>query len=47
MRIFKQLSCSPFEEAIQPNVFKKDISTKLSCKFLISEDGIEREIFAV
>ncbi len=44
MRIFKQLSGSPFEEPIQPNVFSKDDSARPSCTFLISEDGLEREI---
>lgn len=44
MRIFKQLSGSPYEEAIQPNVFKKDAGDKPSCKITISEDGEAREI---
>ena len=45
MRIFKQLSGSPFEEAIQPNVFKKTVSRKQSCSFLITEDDSEREVY--
>lgn len=43
MRIFKQLSGSPFEEPIQPNVFKKETSEKPSCRFVINEDGQEQE----
>ena len=43
MRIFKQLSGSPFEEPIQPNVFKKGTSEKPSCRFVINEDGQEKE----
>lgn len=44
MRIFKQLSGSPFEEAIQPNVFKKGVPEKPSCKFIINKDDQEQEI---
>lgn len=44
MRIFKQLSGSPYEEAIQPNVFKSGSGAKPSCKFVIKEDENEREI---
>ena len=44
MRIFKQLSGSPYEEAIQPNVFKNDPSEKPSCVFTITEDGEEKII---
>ena len=44
MRIFKLLSGSPYEEPIQPNVFKKDREEKPSCKFLITEEETQREI---
>ena len=44
MRIFKQLSGSPYEETIQPNVYIKGNAVKPSCKFVISEDDQEREI---
>lgn len=44
MRVFKQLSGSPYEEVIQPNVFKKDAGEKPSCRFTISEDGQDRDI---
>ena len=44
MRIFKQLSGSPYEETIQPNVFIKRSAVKPSCKFIVSEDDQEREI---
>lgn len=44
MRVFKQLSGSPFNEPIQPNVFSKENSAKPSCTFLISQDGQEKEI---
>lgn len=44
MRIFKQLSGSPYEEVIQPNVFRNDPSEKPSCVFTITEDGEEKEI---
>lgn len=46
MRIFKQLSGSPYEEPIQPNVFRKAISSgdNPGCTFVISEDGVESTI---
>ena len=44
MRIFKQLSCNPYKETIKPDVFKKFNETHPSCKFVVSEDGREREI---
>ena len=44
MRIFKQLSGSPFEEPIQPNVFKKTEAGKPSCKFLVKVNGAEQEV---
>ena len=44
MRIFKQLSGSPFEEPIQPNIFKKDHSERPSCEMHVLKDGIERQI---
>ena len=44
MRIFKQLSGSPYEEVIQPNVFKNDPSEKPSCVFTITEDGGEKVV---
>lgn len=44
MRIFKQLSGNPYEEPIQPNVFSKTASEKPSCKFLIAENGEQKEI---
>ena len=45
MRIFKLLSGSPYEEAIQPNVFKKGQAENPSCKVLISEEGSPREVY--
>lgn len=44
MRIFKQLSGSPYEETIQPNVFIRRSDVKPSCKFVVSENDQEREI---
>lgn len=44
MRIFKELSGNPYEEPIQPNVFKKVSDTKPSCVFTIAENGTQREI---
>ena len=44
MRIFKQLSASPFEEAIRPNVFAKNAGCKPSCLFIIKEGNAERSI---
>ncbi len=44
MRIFKQLSGSPYEEIIHPNVYKKGAAEKPTCKFIIKEDSSEQEI---
>lgn len=39
MRIFKQMSGSPYEEAIQPNVYKGITDLKPSCQFHTVENG--------
>lgn len=44
MRIFKQLSGSPYEEPIQTNVFKKSEDRALSCKFIIKKNEIQSEV---
>lgn len=44
MRIFKQVSESPFEEPIQPNVFTKATDEKTSCIFRICVDEQEKSI---
>ncbi|MFU9921780.1 AAA family ATPase [Fannyhessea vaginae] len=43
MRIFKELSGSPYEEAIQPNVYKKTKGSTPSCKVRIKNEGKEIE----
>lgn len=44
MRIFKELSNSPHEEPIQPNVFKKcDRDVTPSCKIVILQEGEVKE----
>lgn len=42
MRIFKQLSHSPYEEPIQPNVFKKAASWEPSCRVTVNENGEQK-----
>ena len=44
MRIFKHLSGSPYEEIIQPNVYKKGTPEKPACKFIIEENNEKSEI---
>ena len=44
MRIFKQLSASPFDEPIRPNVFNKNAGGKPSCRFIVREGNVERSI---
>ena len=44
MRIFKQLSGCPYEEVIQPNVYKKSENEKPKCRFSIVKDGEEIEV---
>ena len=44
MRIFKQVSGSPFEEPIQPNVFTKANVGKTSCIFRICVDEQEQSV---
>lgn len=43
MRIFKFLSNNPYEEPIQPNVFKKNDSIDPACKVCIKENGDSKE----
>lgn len=43
MRIFKALSGCPYEEPIQPNVFKKDSTTVPTCKVTVSQEGESKE----
>ncbi|MBF1645964.1 MAG: hypothetical protein HXO50_10090, partial [Prevotella sp.] len=43
MRIFKGLSGSPYEEVIQPNVYKKIKGGTPSCKVKIKDEGKEIE----
>lgn len=43
MRIFKRLSNNPYEEPIQPNVFKKNDSGDPTCKVRIIENGEYKE----
>lgn len=42
MRIFKQLSHSPYEEPIQPNVFKKAASGEPSCRVTVNQNGEQK-----
>ena len=44
MRIFKQLSNNPYEEPIQPNVYKAENGEKASCEFDILVDDSEDKI---
>lgn len=44
MRIFKHLSNNPYEEPIQPNVFKKESGEKASCEFDIIVNDSEETI---
>lgn len=43
MRIFKELSGCPYEEPIQPNIFKKNSAETQSCKVVISLGGEQKE----
>lgn len=43
MRIFKELSGSPYEEPIQPNVYKKAVSATASCRVVVMQDGEQKE----
>lgn len=44
MRIFKQLSGSPYEEIIQPNVYEKGSIGKSKCTIKVIEDDQEKEL---
>lgn len=43
MRVFKQLSGSPYKEPIQPNIFKKTGAASPSCKVVVSQGGKQVE----
>ena len=43
MRIFKELSSCPYEEPIQPNVFKRSNSVPPSCRVVILQDGEQKD----
>lgn len=44
MRIFKRLCGSPYEEVIQPNVFKKESSANPKCNITLLENGTTRDL---
>lgn len=47
MRIFKQLSGNPYEEPIQPNVFRKAEAVQPSCSFRVSVNDQEQSMVCV
>ena len=45
MRIFKQVCNHPCAEPIQPNIFSKGTSIEPSCKFKVTDNNIDLDVF--